>query len=187
MSAFDYLAVLISIVLGLGIANILSGFAAIVRARDRVTNFLPTYIQMGNIFLIHIQMWWSMFGLRDVVHWTFPGFLFTILQPVLLFLMSAFLVPDIPDEGKVDLERAYFRESSWFAAGLFASVIVSLVRSRLTDGHWPGAANLIAHAIFAMLGVIGFFGRSRRVHMILAPAVTLFFGLYIAVLFFDLR
>ena len=31
MSAFDYLAVLISIVLGLGIANILSGFAAIVR------------------------------------------------------------------------------------------------------------------------------------------------------------
>ena len=81
-------------------------------APDWVTNFLPTYIQMGNIFLIHIQMWWSMFGLRDVVHWTFPGFLFTILQPVLLFLMSAFLVPDIPGEGAIDLERAYFRESS---------------------------------------------------------------------------
>ena len=61
------------------------------------------------------------------------------------------------------------------------------MRSRLTDGHWPGAANLFAHAVFALLGVIGFFGRSRRVHMILAPAVTLFFGLYIAVLFFDLR
>ena len=187
MNAFDYLAVLISIVLGLGIANILSGFASIVRARDRVKAFLPTYIQMGNVFLIHIQMWWSMFGLRDVAHWTFPAFFFTILQPVLLYLMSGFLVPDIPDEGQVDLEAAYFRESSWFAAALFASVLVSLVRSRLTDGHWPVAANLFAHAVFAALGVIGFFGRSRRVHMVLAPAVSLVFVLYIGVLFFELR
>ena len=38
MNQFDYLAVLISIVLGLGIANILSGFAAIVRARARIVD-----------------------------------------------------------------------------------------------------------------------------------------------------
>jgi hypothetical protein len=88
MSEFDYLAVLISIVLGLGIANILSGFGAIVRARDRIAHFVPTYIQMGNIFLIHIQMWWSMFGLRNVHHWTFLAFFVTILQPVLLYLMT---------------------------------------------------------------------------------------------------
>lgn len=187
MSEFDYLAVLISIVLGLGIANILSGFGAIVRARDRIAHFVPTYIQMGNIFLIHIQMWWSMFGLRDVHHWTFPAFFFTILQPVLLYLMSTFLVPAIRDEGRVDLEKAYFRESTWFGAGLFASVIVSIARSVLTDGRLPGTANLIAHGIFAAFGVIGFFGRTRRVHMILAPTVTLAFLLYIGGLFFALR
>ena len=36
MSAFDYLAVLISIVLGLGIANILTGYAALIRDRARI-------------------------------------------------------------------------------------------------------------------------------------------------------
>ncbi len=187
MSEFDYLAVLISIVLGLGIANVLSGFGAIVRARDRLTHFVPTYIHMGNVFLIHIQMWWSMFGLRNVHHWTFLGFFFTILQPVLLYLMSAFLVPVIPEEGRFDLEKAYFRESSWYAAGLFASVIVSITRSTLTDGHLPVVANLVAHGAFATLGAIGFFGHGRRLHMILAPAVTLVLLVYIGGLFFDLR
>jgi hypothetical protein len=33
MSAFDYLAVLLSIVLGLGITQVLAGFAGMVRAR----------------------------------------------------------------------------------------------------------------------------------------------------------
>ncbi len=187
MSEFDYLAVLISIVLGLGIANILSGFGAIVRARDRVAHFWPTYVQMGNVFLIHIQMWWSMFGLRGVHHWTFPAFFVTILQPVLLFLMSTFLVPAIPDSGRVDLEQAYFRESTWFGGFLFLSVIVSILRSTLTDGRLPGVPNLVAHGVFATFGLIGFFARNKRVHTILAPAVTVTFVAYIGGLFFALR
>ena len=114
MSAFDYLAVLVSIVLGLGVANILSGYAAIIRNRRRIRSFWPTYVTMANLFLIHIQMWWSMYGLRNVETWTFPMFLFTILQPVLLYLMSAVLVPDFSSEGPVDLEDSFFREINWF-------------------------------------------------------------------------
>ncbi len=53
-------------------------------------------------------------------------FLFTLLQPVLLYLMTAFLVPQIPAEGPLDMETAYFRERAWFSAALFASVVVSL-------------------------------------------------------------
>lgn len=187
MNAFDYLAVLISIVLGLGIANILTGIGDLVRARDRVTPYAPLFIQMGNVFLIHLQMWWSMFGLRHVHNWTFPMFLFTLLQPVLLYLMTTFLVPRVRDEGPVDLRAAYFRERAWFAAALFASVAVSLIRSRLTDGRFPGIPNLVAHAMFATLGVIGFFARSNRVHQVLAPAVTLVMVAYVSLLFFELE
>jgi hypothetical protein len=187
VSAFDYLAVLISIVLGLGIAQILTGIADLVRARDRVTPFAPTFFQMGNMFLIHLQMWWSMFGLRHLQDWTFPMFLFTLMQPVLLYLMTAFLVPQVPAEGPLDMETAYFRERAWFSAALFASVVVSLTRSTLTDGHLPEPANLAAHGLFAVLGIAGVVARSRRVHLFLAPAFSVVLVLYVAVLFANLR
>ena len=187
MSQFDYLAVLVSIVLGLGIANVLTGFAAIVRARARVTSFLPTYIQMANVFVIHIQMWWAMFGLRELRHWTFPVFLAVILQPVLVFLMSAFIVPEIAPEGRIDLKEQYFREHAWFGAAIFATVADSLLRNLLAAGHLQDVPELVALGVFALLGVIGFASRSARVHMVLAPTVSLMLAAYVGTLFFTLQ
>jgi hypothetical protein len=187
VNQFDYLAVLVSIVLGLGIANVLTGFAAIVRARARVTSFLPTYVQMANVFVIHIQLWWAMFGLREVRHWTFPIFLAVILQPVLVFLMSAFIVPDVPRQGAVDLKEQYFREHAWFGAALFATVADSLLRNVLVSGRLPSTPELVAHGVFAMLGAIGFVSRNARVHMVLAPVVSLTLAVYVGTLFFELQ
>ena len=188
MSAFDYLAVLISIVLGLGIANILSGLAAIVRARARITSFVPTYIQMANIFVIHVQVWWAMFGLRDVQHWTFPLFFVVLMQAVFVFLLSAFIVPEIPPEGGIDLREAYFREHAWFGAALFLAVADSALRNVMTNGaHFFETPEPIAHAVFAVLGLVGFFTRSPRAHMVLAPIISLVLAFYVGALFVDLH
>jgi hypothetical protein len=55
MDDFSYLSVLISIVLGLGITNLLAGFAALVRNRGRVKIYWPMPMWMITLFLIHIQ------------------------------------------------------------------------------------------------------------------------------------
>ena len=51
MTAFDYLSVLLSIVLGLAITQLLSGFAGLVRARDRMVMYWPLPVQMTFVFL----------------------------------------------------------------------------------------------------------------------------------------
>src|SRR5476649_2702355 len=94
MGDFDYLSVLISIVLGLGITNLLTGFAALIRNRGRVRVYWPMPIWMITLFLIHIQTWWAMFGLRGVQSWSFGAFLVVLMQPVCLFIMTALIVPD---------------------------------------------------------------------------------------------
>ena len=111
MDAFSYLSVLNSIVLGLGVASLLAGFAAMVRARDRLVRYWPLPAQMGLVFLIHVQLWWALFALRERTHWSFPGFLVVLMQPVLAYLAAAFLVPDIPEGKTLDLKQAYFREA----------------------------------------------------------------------------
>ncbi len=97
MDAFSYLSVLNSIVLGLGGPSLLAGVAAMVRARDRIKMYWPLPAQMALLFLIQVQLWWALFALRERGTWNFLAFLVVLMQPVLVYLATAFLVPDIPD------------------------------------------------------------------------------------------
>jgi hypothetical protein len=111
VDAFSYLSVLLSIVLGLALASLLTGFAAMVRARARLVLYWPLTAQMILIFLLQIQMWWAFFSLRDVSHWSFPEFLVVLMQAVLVYLATAILVPDMRDGERIDLKECYFREA----------------------------------------------------------------------------
>jgi hypothetical protein len=186
MSAFDYLAVLLSIVLGLGITQMLTGFAALVRARDRARIYWPALMQMAAVFLIHVQVWWVLFGLRGIAHWTFAQFLVVLMQPVTVYMMAAFITPDFPGAGEVDLRAAYFREARWFFGALVATLLVSLSKSLVLYGALPPTADLIGHAVFLAAALVGMVSRSDRVHKILAPVSLLMYTAYIALLFVQL-
>lgn len=64
MQPFDYLSVLISIVLGLGMTQILQGFAAWLSQRDRFRSYSPAVLWAITLLVAHIQTWRSMFGMR---------------------------------------------------------------------------------------------------------------------------
>ena len=57
MDTFSYLSVLISIVLGLGLTSLWTGFAAMERPRSRIVFYWPLAAQMVVLFLVHVQLW----------------------------------------------------------------------------------------------------------------------------------
>jgi hypothetical protein len=183
MDAFSYLSVLNSIVLGLGVASLLTGFAAMVRARDRLAMYWPLPMQMALVFLIQVQLWWALFALRERTHWSFPAFLVVLMQPVLAYLAAAFLVPDIRDGMALDLRQAYFREARWFFAAILLLVIDSLAKSLVLGGALPNAKDLAGHAAFICLCATGFVSRNNVVHKIIAPVSMLVLAAYILTLF----
>lgn len=184
MSDFDYLSVLISIVLGLGITNLLGGLATLVRRRDRILMYWPLPVWLVTLFLIHVQTWWSMFGLRQVARWSFEGFLVVLMQPVLLYLMSALILPEASDsEARIDLRHTYFRERAWFFATFIAVLGVSLSKDLVLSGHLPETPNLVAHGVFFAFAAFGIATKSDAVHKFLAPLGFLILCAYIAVLF----
>jgi hypothetical protein len=68
-----------------------------------------------------------MFGLRQIQHWSFEAFLVVLMQPVLLYLMSALILPEAAEgETRIDLRETYFRERAWFFAAFLAILFVSL-------------------------------------------------------------
>ena len=186
MAPFDYLSVLISIVLGLSITQLLAGFASMVRARERVDFYWPLPVQMLGLFLINVQVWWAMFGLRGEAHWTFAGFFVVLLQPVTLYLASAFVTPELSSGERVDLRQFYFREKNWFFAALLAAIAVSLAKDIFVIHGRVALADFAAHGVFFAMSIAGLISSSDVGQKILAPLLLAVFTIYIALLFVSL-
>ncbi|MFL5239668.1 MAG: hypothetical protein ACJ8EL_19155 [Rhizomicrobium sp.] len=185
MDAFNYLSVLLSIVLGLAVTQLLSGFAALVHARRRVAMYWPVPLQMAATLLITVQVWWAMFGMRNLRHWTFADFLIVLAQAIAVYLMAAFITPEI-DDARVDLREAYFREARWFFGSILAALAISLLKNRVLFGSFQGGTDLAGHVVFAAIALTGFIFRSDIVHKLIAPLSLLAYALYIALLFVTL-
>ena len=82
MDAFGYLSVVLSIIIGLGITQILASSGRLIRGRAHVVTYWPPLVWAGVLLVMYVQAWWSMFGLRAHVGWTFLAFLVVLLRTV---------------------------------------------------------------------------------------------------------
>ena len=187
MDAFSYLSVLISIVLGLGVTQLLTGFGRLIEARDRVRSYGPVLIWAGVILLIHIQTWWVMFGLRAHQDWTFGAFLMVLLQPLVLYLLAALALPTDFGGSPVDLRVHYERHTSWFFGIGVLLLVQSVARDLVLNGELRAPANLAAHIAFIVLWAGAAFTHRSDYHWFVAVATAALFSLYVAALFAQLR
>lgn len=108
MSSFEFVTVLMSIILGLGITQIMSGVADLIHQWDKVKLYWPHLLWIVFVFLLHVQQWWLTWELRVVTTWRLPFFLFEILYPINLFILARILFPSIGGDESTDLKKFYF-------------------------------------------------------------------------------
>jgi hypothetical protein len=186
MDAFSYLSVLLSIILGLAIAQVLQGYRAILLARGRVRLSTPVLAWSGLLLLFAAQAWWASFGLRDREHWDFLGFAVILLQMILLYMLTAVVFPDVAPSGTVDLVEHFEKHRRAFYGFLIAMLVASASKDLVLDHHLPSATNLVFHMVGVATSVIGIVWKDARVQLgVVLVAVAGFLG-YIAVLFAQL-
>lgn len=183
MESFDYLSVLLSIILGLAITQVLLGFRGLILTRVKVKLYFPTVIWAGLVLLIAIQAWWASFGLRMRAHWTFLAFIVIVLQAISVYMATAVVLPDITGDSIVDLRHHYFAHKSWFFGFMLSSVVFSAAKEFALSGHLPGRLNGEFHVVFCLAAIVAAITRREWFHKILAPAFAVVFLLYITLLF----
>jgi len=187
MNAFDYLSVLFSIVLGLSITQLLAGFAGMVRGRARIAFYWPLPLQMLALFLINVQSWWAMFGMRYMKSWTFFSFFVVLMQITFTYLMSATITPDpVGEEGRLDQREFFFREKTWFFAVSLCAILSSLTKDLFVIPGPVGAPDMVAHGLFIALILTGLFTTKDWVIKTVIPATFILYCAYIALLFVSL-
>ena len=183
MEPFSYLSVLVSIILGLGITRLLTGLGQQIEFRDSVRFYWPSLVWAVTLLLVHVQAWWSMFGMRDHVGWTFVQFLVVLLQPITLYLLAALVLPTATPGAPVDLRTHYFEQARWFFSLFGALLVVSLVKDLTLDGALPDATNVAFHGVFLALSATGALTQREAFHRANAAATALLLAAYIAALF----
>ena len=182
MDSFEYLSVLLSIIIGLAVTQIFQGMRVLMLSRQTARLYAPSLIWAAVLLLIATQMWWSSFGLRDHTDWSFGLYGLILLQMALFYLASGLVLPDLTPD-KINLEADYFRNRGWFFGLLGGAAVVSVFKDVALEGELPETPNLVFHFILITSCGAAILSENKRYHAILAPASLLVFIAYIALLF----
>ncbi|MFV1988926.1 MAG: hypothetical protein ACC682_16770 [Gemmatimonadota bacterium] len=98
MTLFEFILVMVSLILAIGVTHLLQGVAAIVQQRKELDFSWVPLVWASYLFLVTAAHWWSLWDMRGA-DWTFPAFFFVLLPPTLLYLAVSLLVSSGPGTG----------------------------------------------------------------------------------------
>jgi len=149
MSKFEFIAVLLSIIFGLGLANLLSGMLQAFLRRELTDTRMAWSIFVGNLLLVD---WWLLFRWSDHVAWRFHEFLYLVIWATVHYLMAVSLYPyKLLSEYSGELQRKFVLVSFLAAAAL--DVGENYVRGNLFE-PWYYLLMISYLVIFAVLPLV---------------------------------
>ncbi|MDJ0910882.1 MAG: hypothetical protein QNI99_17005 [Woeseiaceae bacterium] len=169
MNLFEFLMILLSLIVGLGLAEILSGFANHLKRNGFRELSWPHAVITLTVFLGLLQHFWEAWGLRFVGVWTFPMMLMMLGSPICLYLIAHVLFPERGESanlGDYYLDRAPL---VWPLAGLTVIIGTAFRPIAFGDPLWisDNASGVLILAVCAILTV----AKSRMLHNVLVPLV----------------
>ena len=169
MNLFEFLMILLSLIVGLGLAEILAGLARFLKRSGK--HDIPWIHATATlaIFVALLQTLWESWGLRTIEEWSFPAMLLMLGSPICLYLMAYILFPE--QDEHVGLDQYYFERAKllWPLGGL--TVVVGTLFRPVAFGeplwvldHASGIPILVVCAILT-------FTKKQIAHRILVPVV----------------
>lgn len=151
--SFAFIITLAAVINGLGIVRWLTGLSEYLRNRDslKVQHYWVYNLAAGFQFMIHIVLWWSLWGIREAGTFNFLTYLYLLLGPILLFLATGLLVPDVKDDA-VDIKGHYYQARRSYSTVLSLLWLWALLLWPVLLGAFAPTAPLVA--VFAILAVI---------------------------------
>ncbi|MFV8816423.1 hypothetical protein [Haliea sp. E17] len=119
MDAFNRIWLAPSIVLGLGIARLLSDAVLLFRSRLRAKMDWVPLIWAACIFLWQVQYLWAVVELPSLSStWTVVDFALLLTLSLLLFLAGALVLPDSEMSAGASLEESFRQDGRWALVAL---------------------------------------------------------------------
>jgi hypothetical protein len=129
MALSEHLIIIVSIIVGLGLTDLLANLHCLIRDRKRVRWSALPLAWAFVAFLLVINFWWGVYlGVTGITRVTSAGaFLFLLALPMVLYLVCAGALPAAVPESGLDLRESYFDGRRYF----FALLVLYLVTTAI--------------------------------------------------------
>jgi len=152
MTHFEFLSVALSFVLGLAVTVLLSSLLTAFRARRKTRMNWLSLTWAIYLLVIQFDVWWEVYSLVTMEHWTAWGFVVLLAIVLELFAASGLALPTRLEDYPESLDE-YFQED-----GRWAVAVVGLFQ----------ATSLVANTALFDVAIFGF----MNVWNILGVAIT---------------
>lgn len=151
MSDFEYASVVVSIVLALGIADILRFIVDTFRESGGRKSFWVHLLWIFVLLQLHVEFWWRMWSFKDLIV-VGSGLGLVLLGPAMLFAATRTLLPT--GDSDTDMKALYFRRKNLFFIFLALLNIWAIVFSPWGAGAAAAESATIVLGGFALVMVL---------------------------------
>lgn len=121
MSLFEFVTVMVSMILALCLGHLLRSASFLAKTDREVKTYLPFTLWSVVILQTVINHWWSLWDLRSI-DWSYASFLYILTAPVLITFSTGLLSPNQSKSGPIDLQAHYARIRRSFSVAFTAYV-----------------------------------------------------------------
>ncbi|MEP7238209.1 MAG: hypothetical protein ABI685_10105 [Ferruginibacter sp.] len=127
ISPFEYVSILVSIILGLGITQILASFSDLLYDYKKIRFYWPHTCWVVFILFLHIQDWFIIYQLKDMPAWHLPELFFILLYPISLFCVAKMLLSANKKEERFNMKLFYTRHFPLIFIMVGVTIIISIL------------------------------------------------------------
>ncbi|MTI39166.1 hypothetical protein [Fulvivirga lutimaris] len=177
MDPFEYVVVLTSLIVGLGIAQILTGIADVISNLKKTKLYLPHILYTLAIFFLLIQEWWINYQYAsEITSWTLMVVISIIAYPILLFVMARMIFPTGIRGNETDFKKYYYDQWRYLFTIGITTVIVSITQNIIISdlslfSQWPQFLYGLTYLAFVTFNIQK--PKAHLVFQIIVFAVTL--------------
>jgi len=170
MGVFEYVMVLVSIIVGLAITHVLAAAGAIVhrlRGHGEPIRLEATFLLwVGYVLTYLVSFWWWEYRFQGIQQeWTFGLYIFIITYAICLFLLAVILIPARMDEVE-DTYRYFMEGRKWFFGANLVVTGIDVGDTALKGLDWfMRPSFLIQEGILVTVFLVGLFSERRWVQL----------------------
>jgi hypothetical protein len=166
VNLFEYLFVVIGVILGLGITELLEGASRTLRGELQWGKLHTLWVLIT--FQLQVQMAWGLWGLHDRESWRYTEFLLLLIGPVVLYMAASVLYPGtaevMADDHFIQRRKPFFLLMAIYV--FFTGVVGPLLYVEPIT-----FSTTIQRLIPIIILVILSISDRRRVHWLLGPLI----------------
>ena len=165
MSQFEYIMVMVALILALALAQSLRGLSEIVTSQKR---YWPHALWLVSLAFIMVQGWWADWDYNAVGEWRFTTYLLVLASPAISFAAAHLLVP-ATRAIDIDWQAQFSAVRQWFFGLLITYFLVAVVQSVFLYGTPLLHPYRLFQILLILILLVGFFVHNDRVQKALPP------------------